>query len=46
MSSRDAIHRWVREDCPLVIKMTMTPDLIEKLIKKLDADESSGKEGS
>lgn len=32
---REAIHEWIREDVGVAIKMTITPDLVAKLIDRI-----------
>jgi len=33
--AREWIRAWIREDAPVAVKMMMTPQLVEKLLDRL-----------
>lgn len=39
---RRAIHDWIREDAPLAVKMTVMPEHVAALVRRLAAEKERG----
>ena len=32
---RSAVHAWIREDCPVVVQMSLTPEQVARLVDRV-----------